>query len=74
MSRIIIDTSSPIETQNVLESLKKMNVSYHIQKSKSELKGLRLELEEILNSGPVRTDFEDFFREFEESRKDRKLI
>jgi hypothetical protein len=74
MSRIIVDTDSVMQTKSVLELLEKNNIKFQITSNEEEKKALLLELDEILKQGPQRTDFEDFIKEFDESRKDRRII
>ena len=74
MSRIIVDTDSVMQTKSVLELLEKNNIKFKITSNEEEKKAPLLELDEILKQGPQRTDFEDFIKEFEESRKDRRII
>ena len=74
MSQIIVEPENSSDYQRIIQILESNQVPYKLEIKKMNQSDFLELLNDTLKQGPQRENFQEFLDEFEESRKDRKII
>jgi uncharacterized protein YfbU (UPF0304 family) len=74
MSQIIVEPENSSDYQRIVQILESNQVPYKLEIKKMNQSDFLELLNDTLKQGPQRENFQEFLDEFEESRKDRKII